>query len=157
MRTSELHKGQPILAFLAPSGANAAPLSQPTKRPFHDPSSCWMLLLFRCWLWQGFAATPSVSDMFLIIEFGNKAVDIIEIIPFIQTKMLFFCRTWDHNGEDQVINRPFVVLVSPSKVHRQWGASRSVGLRPVASPPRGAGTDLLSIACHFQRIRRCRL
>ena len=124
MRTSELHKGQPILAFLAPSGANAAPLSQPTKRPFHDPSSCWMLLLFRCWLWQGFAATPSVSDMFLIIEFGNKAVDIIEIIPFIQTKMLFFCRTWDHNGEDQVINRPFVVLVSPSKVHRQWGASR---------------------------------
>jgi hypothetical protein len=82
-----------------------------------------MLLLFRNWFWQWFAAAPAVSDVFLIIGFGNKAVDIVEIIPFIQTKMLFFRRTWDHNGENQVINRPFVVLVSTGKMHRQRRAS----------------------------------
>ena len=119
MRTSELHKGQPIIAFLAPSGANTTPLAQPAKRSFHDPSSCRMLLLFRNWFWQWFAATPSVSDVFLIIGFGNKTVDIVEIIPFIQTKMLFFRRTRDHNRENQVINRPFVVLVSTGEMHRQ--------------------------------------
>ena len=123
MRTSELHKGQPIFAFLGPSGANTAPLSQPTKCPFHDPSSCWMFLVFRNWFWQGFAATPSVSNVFLIIGFGNKMVDIVKIIPFIQTKMLFFCRTWNHNGENKVINRPFVVLVSAGKMHGQRCAS----------------------------------
>lgn len=35
MRTSELHKGQPIFTFLAPPSANTTPFGQPTKRPFH--------------------------------------------------------------------------------------------------------------------------
>ena len=33
--------------------------------------------------------------------------------------MLFFRRARDHNREDQVINRPFVMLVSAGKMHRQ--------------------------------------
>jgi hypothetical protein len=82
-----------------------------------------MLHVFRNWFWQGFAATSSVGDVFLIIDFGNKTMNIVEIIPFIQTKMLFFRRTWDHNGENQIINRPFIVLVSPGKMHRQRRAS----------------------------------
>ncbi len=123
MRTSKLHKGQPILAFLAPSSANTASFGQPTKRPFHDPTPCWMFLFFRNWFWQWFAATPAVSDVFLIISFGNKNMDIVKIIPFVQTKMLFFRRARDHNGEDQVINRPFVMLVSTGKMHRQRCAS----------------------------------
>ena len=64
-----------------------------------------------------------MGDMFLIIDFGNKPVDIVKIISFIQTKMLLFCRTWDHNGEDQVIHRPFVVLVCTGKMHRQRRAT----------------------------------
>ena len=123
MRTSELHKGQPILAFLAPSGANTTPFCQPAKSPFHDPTSSRVLLLFRNWRRQRFAATPSVGDVFLIIGFGNKNMDIVEIITFVQTKMLFFRRATDHNGKDKVINRPFVMLVSTGKMNRQRSAA----------------------------------
>ena len=122
MRTSELYKGQPILAFLAPSGANATSFGQPSKRPFHDPTPCWMLLIvwnrFRQWL----AATPAVGDMFLIIDLRNETMDIVVIIPFVQTEMLFFRRARDHNGKDKVINRPFIMLVSASKMNRQRSA-----------------------------------
>lgn len=152
MRTSELHKGQPIFAFLAPPGTNTAPLSQPTKRPLHDPSSCRMLLVFRNWFWQGFPATPSVSDVFLIIGFGNKAMDIFEIISFIQTKMLFLRGAWDHNRENQVINRPFVVLVSTGKMHRQRCAAlinQDMNLGP-------AFTSVSGIASRCFSAQRCR-
>ena len=152
MRKSKLHKGQPILAFLAPSGANTASLSQPTKRPFHDPSSCRMLLVFRNWFWQGFAATSSVGNVFLIIDFGNKTMNIVEIISFIQTKMLFFRRTWNHNGENQIINRPLIVLVSTGKMHRQWRASlinQDMNLGP-------ALTSVSGIASRCSSAQRCR-
>lgn len=123
MRTSELHKGQPILAFLAPSGANATSFGQPSKSPFHDPTPCWMLLLVWNWFRQWLAATPPVGDVFLIIGFGNENMDIVEIITFVQTKMLFFRRATDHNGKDKVINRPFVMLVSTGKMNRQRSAA----------------------------------
>jgi hypothetical protein len=123
MRTSELHKGQPILAFLAPSGTNATPFCQPSKSPFHDPTPCRMLLLSRNECRQWFAATPSVGNMFLIIGFGNEHMDIVEIITFVQTKMLFFGRARDHNGKDKVINRPFVMLVGTGKMNGQRSAA----------------------------------
>ena len=123
MRTSELYKGQPILAFLAPSGANAASFGQPSKRPFHDPTPCWMLLLFRNWFRQWLTASPSVGDMFLIISLRNEIMDIVVIIPFVQTKMLFFRRASDHNGKDKVIDRPFIMLMSAGKMNCQWGAA----------------------------------
>ena len=123
MRTSELNKGQPILAFLAPSGANAASFGQPSKRPFHDPTPCRMLLLFRNWFGQWLAASPSVGNVFLIIGFGNETMDIVVIVPFVQTEMLFFCRARDHNGKDKVINRPFIMLVSTGKMNRQRSAA----------------------------------
>ena len=123
MRTSELHEGQPILASLAPSGANATPFCQPTKSPFHNPTPCRMLLLLRNWCRHWFAATPSVGNVFLIIGFSNENMNIIEIITFVQTKMLFFRRARDHNGKDEVINRPFVMLVSTGKMNRQRSAA----------------------------------
>ena len=123
MRTSELHEGQPILAFLAPSGANAASFGQPSKCSFHDPTPCRMLLLFRNWCRHWFAATPSMGNVFLIIGFSNETMDIVVIIPFVQTEMLFFCRARDHNGKDKVINRPFIMLVSTGKMNRQRSAA----------------------------------
>jgi hypothetical protein len=123
MRTSELHKGQPILAFLAPSGANTASFGQPSKRPFHDPTPCRVLLLFRNWFRQWLAASSSVGNMFLIIGLGDETMDIVEIITFVQTKMLFFRRARDHNGKDKVIDRPFVMLVGAGKMNRQRGAA----------------------------------
>ena len=133
MRTSELHKGQPILAFLAPSGANTSPFGQPTKRPFHNPSSCWILLLVWDWFWQWLATTPLVSNVFLIIGFGYETMDIIEIIPSVQTEMLFLCWARHHNGKDKVINRPFIMLVRTRKMNCQRRATlvnQDVNLRP---------------------------
>jgi len=123
MRTSELHKGQPILAFLAPSGANAASFGQPSKRPFHDPTPCRVLLLFRNWLRQRLAASPSMSNMFLVISLRNEIMDIVIIISFVQAEMLFFRRARDHNRKDKVIDRPFIMLMSAGKMNRQRGAA----------------------------------
>jgi len=147
MRTSELYKGQPILAFLAPSGANAASFGQPSKRPFHDPTPCWVLLLFRNWRRQWFAATSSVGNVFLIIGFGNEIMDIVEIIPFVQAEMLFFRRARNHNGKDKVINRPFVMLVSTGKMNRQRGAAlvnQDMNLCPAFTAVGGISSGSLS-------------
>ena len=152
MRTSELHKDQPILAFFAPSSANTTPFGQPTKRPFHDPTPCWILLFFRNWCWQWFAASPSVSNVFLIIGFGYETMDIIEIIPFVQTEMLFFRRARDHNRKDEVIDRPFIMLVSPSKMNCQRCATlvnQDVNLRPAFTAVGG----IVSCGLSAQRSR----
>ena len=61
--------------------------------------------------------------MFLIIGFRNETMDIVVIIPFVQTEMLFFRRARDHNGKDKVIDRPFIVLMSASKMNRQRGTA----------------------------------
>ena len=147
MRTSELYKGQPILAFLAPSGANAASFGQPSKRPFHHPTPCWVLLLFRNWRRQWFAATSSVGNVFLIIGFGNEIMDIVEIIPFVQAEMLFFRRARNHNGKDKVINRPFIMLVSTGKMNRQRGAAlvnQDMNLCPAFTAVGGISSGSLS-------------
>ena len=152
MRTSELHKSQPILAFLAPSGANTTPFCQPTKRPFHDPTSCGMLLRFRNGRWQRFATTPPVCNVFVIIGLGYETMDIIEIIPLVQTEMLFFRRARDHNGKDKVIDRPFIMLVSPSKMNCQRRATlvnQDVNLRPAFTAVGG----IVSCGLSTQRSR----
>lgn len=133
MRTSELHKDQPILAFFAPSGANTTPFCQPTKRPFHDPTSCWVLVLFKNWRGQWFATTPLVSNVLLIIGFGYETMDIVEIISSVQTEMLFLGWARHHNGKDKVIDRPFIMLVSSSKINCQRRATlinQDMYLRP---------------------------
>jgi len=123
MSTSKLDKSQPILTFLTPSSTNAAPFSQPAKRPFHDPTTCGMPLVVSNGFRQWFTAPPLVRNMLLIIGFRNEKVNIIEIISFIQTKMLFFCWTRDHDGKHKVIDRPFIVLVSASNMKRQRRAA----------------------------------
>ena len=147
MSTSELHKDQPILTFFAPSGANTTPFCQPTKRPFHDPTSRWVLVRFRNWSRQRFATTPSVRNVFLIIGFGYETMDIIEIIPFVQTEMLFFRRSSDHNGKDEVIDRPFILLISTSKMDCQRRATlvnQDVNLRPAFTAVGGIVSRRLS-------------
>jgi hypothetical protein len=78
-----------------------------------------MLLLFRDWFRQWLAASSSVGNMLLIIGFGNEKMDIVVIIAFVQTEMLFFRRASDHDRKDKVINRPFVMLVCAGKMNRQ--------------------------------------
>lgn len=50
-------------------------------------------------------------------------MDIVEIITSVQTEMLFLGWAGDHNGEDKVIDRPFIVLVGTGEVNRQWRAT----------------------------------
>jgi hypothetical protein len=61
--------------------------------------------------------------MFLIISLRNEIMDIVVIISFVQTEMLFFRRARDHNGKDKVIDRPFIMLMSAAKMDRQRGAA----------------------------------
>ena len=57
--------------------------------------------------------------MLLIVGFGNEKMDILEIIPFVQTEMLFLRRPGDHDGKDKVIDRPFIMLIGTGKMNRQ--------------------------------------
>ena len=61
--------------------------------------------------------------MLLIIGLRNETMDVIVIIPFVQTEMLFFRRSADHDGKDKVIDRPFIMLMSTGKMNRQRGAA----------------------------------
>jgi hypothetical protein len=123
MRTSELHKSQPILTFLAPTSANAASLCQPTQSPFHNPTTCRLLLVIWNGFRQWFTPSSSVSNMLLIVSFCNQKMDIIEIIPFIQTEMLFLGWTLHHNRKDEVSNRPFIMLICASDMNSQRGTT----------------------------------
>jgi len=155
MRTSELHKGQPILAFLAPSGTNATPLCQPTERPFHDPTPCWVLLLFRKWFRHWFAASSSVGNMFPIIGFANENMDIVEIVTFVQTEMLFFRRAGHHYGKDNVIDRPFIMLVSSGKMNCQRSAAlvnQDMNLCPAFTAVSGIASSCLSTQRGWHRF-----
>ena len=50
-------------------------------------------------------------------------MDVVVIITFVQTEMLFFRRAGDHNGKDNVSDRPFIMLVRTGKMNRQRGAA----------------------------------
>ena len=61
--------------------------------------------------------------------------------------MLFFRRARDHNREDQVINRPFVMLVSAGKMHRQRRAplvNQNMNLGPAFTAVGGIASRSLS-------------
>jgi hypothetical protein len=123
MSTSELNKGQPILSFLAPTGANAAPFGQPTESPFNDPTAWGMLLVLGNRFRQWFTPPTTVGNMFFIIGIFDNLMNIVEIVGFVQTQMLLAIGASDDNRENQVINRPFVMLISPGDMNRQWSAA----------------------------------
>jgi hypothetical protein len=123
MGTGELHKGQPILTLLAPAGANTAALGQPSQGAFHDPAPRGMLLHFRDGLRWWLAAAPPMRDVLVIARFRDQRVHILEIIAFVQTQMLLRGRARHHDGDKQVVHRPFVVLIGAGDVHGQRGAT----------------------------------
>lgn len=85
--------------------------------------------------------------MFLVIGFSNETMDIVIIIPFVQTEMLFFCRARDHYGKDKVIDGPFIMLMSASQMNRQRGAAlvhQDVNLGPAFTAVGGISSGSLS-------------
>ena len=123
MHTRELYKGQPVLRFLAPAGSDTAPLRQPAKCPFHNPPACWVLSIYRYRFWYRFVATTSVTDVLFIVGLANQLMDIGEIIPFVQAEMLLATGAPDHDRENEIIDRPLVVLVGTGDVQSQGGAT----------------------------------
>ena len=85
--------------------------------------------------------------MLLIVGFGNETMDVVVIIAFVQTEMLFFRRAGDHNRKDQVIDRPFVMLVSTGKMNRQRSAAlinQDMNLGPTFTAVGGITSSSLS-------------
>ena len=119
MCTSELYKGQPILTFFAPTSANATSFRQPAQSSFHNPTPRRMFFVIWNSFRQWFTASSPMSNMLLIIGLCNQKMHIIKIISFVQTEMLFLRGTANHNGNDEVINRPFIMLISASNMNRQ--------------------------------------
>lgn len=103
-----------------------------------------MFLVIGNRFWQWFAAASSVGNMFLIIGFGDKDMNIVEIIPFVQTKMLLFRGACDRNGKDKVVNRPFIMLIRSSDVNRQWRTAfinQDMNLGTAFAPVSGAASS----------------
>ena len=71
-----------------------------------------------------------MSNVLVIVRFRNQGVHVLEIIALVQAQMLFTGRTRDHDRDEQVIDRPFVVLIGARDVHRQ-----RCQLSDVTSPP----------------------
>ena len=104
MRTSQLQKCRLNLRFLAPAGADTAPLSQPAECWLHHPAACLMLLDCRDGFWQWFITVTAVANVLLIIDLADRSVDIHGIVPFVQVQMLLVARTRNHNRKGVVIN-----------------------------------------------------
>ena len=120
MSTRELNKGEPILRLFAPAGADTATFCQPAERALHDPTTGRVFMVIWYWLGQRFASAPAVADVALVVGLRHQLVDVSRIICFVQAQVLFACWSGDNNREDEVVHRPFIVLISTTDVDRQW-------------------------------------
>jgi hypothetical protein len=119
MSARELNKGEPILRLFAPAGADTATFCQPAERALHDPTTGRMFMVIWYWLWQRFASAPTVADVALVVGLRHQLVDVSGIICFVQAQVLFACWSGDDNREDEVVHRPFIVLIGTANVDRQ--------------------------------------
>src|SRR5262249_10254202 len=128
MGTGELNESQPIAWFLGPAGAKAATLCQPTQRALHHPPTSRKLGFTRdrTVFNNGFVATTAMFDMGHIAFLLDKLMDIRKVIAFVKTHMLLnvgWVRPRGNNGNDDLIDQPFIMLISSRNVHRQGGTA----------------------------------
>jgi len=170
MSASKLKQGFPIFELLTPADADTASFGKPAQGALNHPAPGRITGFtghgtgLNNWL----PPSAAMFDVGNIARLLNKLMHIIVIIAFIRTQvLLFLLGAFDHNRDNQIIGRPFIMLVGSGDMKRQRRTPlidqqmqfcpflpRSVGLLPVSLPPRGAGQDLLSIACHFHLIVR---
>jgi len=94
MSTSELDECEPVLGFLAPACANAAPFDQPTEGSFDGPPSSRVTGLSRNGVGIGwFAPFASSLDVWDAMCIFHNLADIIKVVAFVCTKMLLYRRT----------------------------------------------------------------
>jgi hypothetical protein len=123
MSARELNKGEPILRLFAPAGADTATFCQPAEGALHDPTTGRLFMVIWYWLWQRFTSAPTVANMVLVVGLRHQLVDVSCIICFVQAQVLFAGWSGDNNREDEVVHRPFIVLIGTADVDRQWCSS----------------------------------
>jgi hypothetical protein len=120
MSARELNKGEPILRFFAPAGADTTPFGQPAERALHDPTTGRVFVVIWYWFWQRFASASTVANVALVVGLRHQLVDVSRIVCFVQAQVLFACWSGDDDRKDEVVHRPFVVLIGTADVDRQW-------------------------------------
>ena len=120
MSARELNKGEPIVRLFAPAGADATLFCQPAKRALHNPTTGRVFMVIWYWLWQRFASASAVADVALVVGLRHQLVDVSRIVCFVQAQVLFTCWSGDDNREDEVVHRPFIVLIGTADIDRQW-------------------------------------
>jgi len=122
--SSELNERQPVLRFLTPASANTAAFAKPADGAFDDPAASRIMFFagHGTFLDDRLIAPATMFDMGDIAFVFNKLMNIIVVVAFVSTEMLFdLLRVWplDHNRYNQVIRRPLVMLVRACDVQRQ--------------------------------------
>src|SRR5262245_54876438 len=124
MGTSELNERQPVGRFLGPAGANATTLGQPTQSALHHPSAGRELGFARdgTVLDNRFITPTEMVDMSNIAFLLYKLVNIRKVIAFVKTHVLLnanWVRSRGNNGNDHLVNQPFIMGVGSRHIHRQ--------------------------------------
>src|SRR5215467_5453912 len=156
MGTSKLNESQPIFRFLRPARAQTTTFGQPTEGSLHHPTTSGELRFARdgTLLDNGFIATTSVFDMSHIAFLLNKLMDIRKVITFIKTHVLFnagWVRPRRNNGNDNFINQPFIMLISPCHIDRQ---RRTAFIDQNMNFATAFGSIHRAFACRFTSQRR---
>ena len=122
MGASELNKGEPVLALLAPTCADAAPFGKPAESPFYYPASCWIAGFARYETLFGWRlSTPSTMlDVRNVAFRVDGLMDIRVIISPVCTEVLLEAWSRDYDRDDQIVSRPLVMLVGSCDLHSQW-------------------------------------
>jgi hypothetical protein len=96
--------------------ANPAYVQRPSAWPgtgFHPDRA-------RVW-W--FPSAPAMFDMFDVTFGEHEGVHVFIVIAFIRAQMLLRRRAFDGNMNDQIIQRPFIMLVGDCNPDRQWSTA----------------------------------
>ena len=124
MSTGQLDKGHPVTGFLRPASTQTAAPSKPGERSFDDPAASRVAVL--SWKWAffflGFVPSSPMLDMINVSCQVDDLVNIIVIIAFVTTEVLFLIRSLDDDGDHQIIGRPLVMLVGTANVNGQRSA-----------------------------------
>jgi hypothetical protein len=62
-------------------------------------------------------------DVLNVISQSDKNMHIFVVVAFISTKMLLAVRAFCNDVNDQIIRRPFVMLICACYENRQWCAT----------------------------------
>lgn len=121
-----MDEGQPILGLFAPSDTDAASSTEPTQGTFDDPAAGRITQLpgDRTLFDFGLVSHSPMLDMRNVLLLFNDLMNIVVIVAFVSTQMLLDLlriRPFNHDGDDEVVRRPLVMLVGCADVNREWG------------------------------------